>query len=115
MPRTSRGAARRYADLSRRRHTRGVTRVSEETASEPVAAAVTEAPVAADTDGAPVVRHALGETRVTIAPRFRGAAAARPSTFETTDYRYVLADLRRVFVVASILLVALIALSFVIR
>jgi hypothetical protein len=64
---------------------------------------------------APVIQQRAGETRITITQRSRAAAGPRPSTFESTDYSYVVGDLRRVTIVASALIVALIVLSLVIR
>jgi hypothetical protein len=62
-----------------------------------------------------VIQHQLGETRVTIAPKFRSPTAARPSTFESTDYGYVLGDLRRVLIVGGSLVIALVILSLLIH
>jgi hypothetical protein len=75
-------------------------------------------PVANEEDSqsvSPVVRQDAGETRIVIRQRSRATVASRPSTFESTDYSYVVKDLRRVSVVTGTLVVALIILSFVIH
>ena len=64
----------------------------------------------------PVVRTAVGETRIIITQRSGvSSAASRASTFESTDYGYVLKDLRRVSMVTGALVVVLIVLSLVIH
>jgi hypothetical protein len=63
----------------------------------------------------PVVRTAAGETRIIITQRSGAAVASRASTFESTDYSYVLKDLRRVSLVTGTLVVVLIVLSLVIH
>jgi hypothetical protein len=111
---SSRSAARRYADRSRRRRSPRVTKVDQPTADE---SAIESTPAAAPAESStgPVIQHKVGETRVTIAPKFRSSTAARPSTFESSDYRYVMTDLHRVLIVAGSLTAGLIALSLVIR
>jgi len=63
----------------------------------------------------PVVHTAVGQTRIIITQRSGANVAARASTFESTDYGYVLKDLRRVSVVTGALVVVLIVLSLVIH
>jgi hypothetical protein len=64
-------------------------------------------------EASPVVRTAVGQTRIIITQR--SSVAARASTFESTDYSYVLKDLRRVSLVTGTLVVVLIVLSLVIH
>ena len=116
MAPSNRNAARRYADKSRRRRPGRVTR----TIDQPIAAeSATEVEASIEQDegesSTPVIQHRAGETRITISPRARVGSAARPSTFETTDYGYVVGDLRRVTIVAGSLVVALLILSLVIH
>ena len=63
----------------------------------------------------PVVQTAVGQTRIIITQRTGAAVASRASTFESTDYSYVLKDLRRVSVVTGALVVVLVVLSLVIH
>ena len=116
MAPSNRNAARRYADRGRRRRPGRVTR----TIDQPIAAESTselDAPIEQDEaeSSTPIVQHRAGESRITISPRGRAGSVARPSTFESTDYSYVIGDLRRVTVVAGALVVALVILSLVIR
>ena len=73
--------------------------------------------VSEDASGAPVVRHQLGEMRITIHPTLRSSASAssRATTFASSDYRYVVDDLKRLSVVAGVLLVVLVVLSLLIH
>jgi len=66
-------------------------------------------------EASPVVRTAVGQTRIIITQRSGASVAARASTFESTDYSYVLKDLRRVSLVTGTLVVVLIVLSLVIH
>jgi hypothetical protein len=47
--------------------------------------------------------------------RVRAPSATRASTFETTYYGYVIGDMKRMGIVAGVLLAALIALSFFVQ
>jgi hypothetical protein len=110
LPRTNRSVARRYADLSRRRKNQSLTR------SDGLEAPTIEREVERHEDEAVVERAAAGGTTLRIAPQIRiGGPPRRVSTFDTADYSYVLSDLRRVAVVAGVLLAILIVLSFFVR
>jgi hypothetical protein len=113
---SNRNAARRYADRSRRRRPGRVTR----TIDSPIGAESTSVPDAPieqhqAESSTPVIQHRAGETRITISSRSRVGATPRQSTFETTDYGYVIGDLRRVTIVAGSLVVILLILSLVIH
>ena len=115
MAPSNRNAARRYADRSRRRRPSRVTRTIEPStiAEEPRPSPIPEGE--ADQATTPVVRQAAGETRIVISQRSRATTAPRASSFESTDYSYVMSDLRRVTIVAGSLIVVLLVLSLVIR
>ena len=106
MPRTNRSVARRYADLSRRRKNQSLTR------SDGLEAPTIEREVERHEDEAVVERASVGGTTLRIAPRVRMGTPRKVSSFETSNYSYVLTDLRRVGVVAGVLLAILIVLSF---
>jgi hypothetical protein len=74
-----------------------------------------DADVEEDKPSVPVIHQAPGSTRIVISQRSRASAGPRPSTYESTDYGYVVKDLRRVTIVAGALTLVLIVLSLVIR
>lgn len=108
MPRSSRSVARRYAAMSRRRRATGQTTRPDSVVEPNSAEQQSEAPAPTQST-LPRVIIASPTARV------RTTAATRASTFESTDYTYVIGDLRRVGIVAGALLAALIALSFVLH
>jgi hypothetical protein len=112
MP-TSREQAQRYAEASRRKKRRGAgprVVLQKETAD---AVVLEEAASAADPSETTIRTRRVS----TLQPRVQRSrpAVRRPFSDYRAEYSYVARDLRRVVIVSTLLLAALIVLYFVLR
>lgn len=107
MPKADRGVAQRFAAKKRKRRT-GLSR--PETSLTGTAATIVDQEAAEVAPPAETVRRPVA-SRVQVITAARTRPAARPFSAYAEDYRYVVRDLRRVFVVAGGLLVVLLVLS----
>lgn len=116
-PRTSRSVAQRYAEAARKRR-KALNQRPASAAAEAESPTLRHAPE--ETAEAAPSTPPAAEQRATPAARWRTAsrphAPARhaPADF-SQQYRYVWQDVRRIALITSLILVVLIALTFVIR
>ena len=135
MPRTSRSVAQRLATQTKSKRRRPTARPDAPAPEATAAPSTTPAPAAPASSG-PSVDQILDEVvpsaagpRAAATPTIAPAAARRGASGRTArpapvrrryseyaeEYRYIWADLRRIAVVAGVLVALLIALSFFIQ
>lgn len=115
MPKPSQGA--RPGASKKKTKKRPEIRPADQAAAP---ASVSTEPVQAKENGnghasAPVLQFRPSAREVAPSRRTSGRAATAKTAFQTADYSYVYTDLRIIGVLASVLLVLLIALTFVIK
>lgn len=114
-PRTSRSVAQRYAEASKKRRKVAPQRPASPGQMVPPTSRGSDEPTTEAAQTGVAEQTAAGST-----PRWRtsmrGAHAARRAPMDFTEhYRYVWQDVRRIALISGALLLALIALTFVIR
>jgi hypothetical protein len=117
MARPDRGVAQRYAARKRKKRTpanRVSTAVVEPIRSSETVERRSVQHAAAGPFSRPEPRAAAPAVRSSPAAR-TGITAPRPFSSYASEYRYVLADLRRVALVAGSLMLSLVVLSFFIK